>query len=141
MIRLRIGVVGAAIVALIAACAHDSGIHSQTAAGQLAFDTMRTPPGPTVVVRVQNGSDKPVRVFAEANEDTNEVANVPARTTQTVYLGPQFFRFALTTFEVRPANDTASALLGPLSLNMGDRVRIVVAANLDSSHVFQNGNW
>jgi hypothetical protein len=141
MTRVSIGVAVVAAMVLFAACAHDSGVHAQSAAGELAFDTLQTPPQAAVVLRVQNDFPTAVRVYAEANEDTSEVATVAAGTTQTVGLGTNFFRFALTTFEVRPVNDTASTLLGPLSLNKGDRVRIVVSPKLDASHVFQNGAW
>jgi hypothetical protein len=141
MSRIRIGVAGAALAALCLACAHETSMHSQSAAGELAFDTLQPPAGTGVVLRVQNDFPTPVAVFAEANEDTNEVASVAAGATQDVALGMDYFRYSLTTFEVRPVNDTASTLLGPLNLNAGDRVRIVVSAKLDSSHVYQNGNW
>ena len=141
MTRVSIGVAVVAAMVLFAACAHESGVRAQSAAGELAFDTLQNPPQAAVVLRVQNDFPTAVRVYAEANEDTSEVATVAAGTTQTVGLGTNFFRFALTTFEVRPVNDTASTLLGPLSLNKGDRVRIVVSPELDASHVFQNGAW
>jgi len=141
MTRVSIGVAGAAAMVLLAACAHESGVRSQTAAGELAFDTLQPPVATAVVLRVHNDFPTAVKVYAEANEDTNEVATVAPGTSQTVGLGTDFFRYALTTFEVRPVNDSASTLLGPLSLNKGDRVRIVVSAKLDSSHVYQNGNW
>jgi hypothetical protein len=140
MTRFSISVAAAAAMVLVA-CAHESGVRSQAAAGVLAFDTLQSPPAAAVVLRVQNDFPTTVKVYAEANEDTNEVATVAAGTSQTVGLGTDFFRYALTTFEVRPVNDSASTLLGPLSLNKGDRVRIVVSARLDSSHVYQNGNW
>jgi len=141
MTRRSIGAAVAAAMAFFAACAHESGIRSQTAAGQLAFDTLQTPPQAAVVLRVQNDFPTAVKVYAEANEDTSEVATVAGGTTQTVGLGTDFFRYSLTTFEVRPVGDTGSTLLGPLSLNKGDRVRIVVAPTLGTSHVYQNGNW
>ena len=143
MSRILLGVAGGVLAALVLACAHETGVRSnpQTAAGELAFDTLQPPVGTGVVLRVQNESQMPVAVFAEANEDTTRVASVAAGTTQDVGLGMDFFRYSLTTFEVRQVNDTASTLLGPLSLNAGDRVRIVVAQKLDSSHVYQNGNW
>ena len=140
MTRIRIGIVGAAVVASLAACTHDNAMRSGAAAGVVMLDSMPSSPA-RVVVRVQNSYSAPVRVFAEANEDTTEIVSVAAGETQTVSLGPQFFRYAYTTFEVRPMNDSASTKLGPLSLNMGDRVRLVVAPNLDSSHVYHNGNW
>jgi hypothetical protein len=141
MTRVSISVAAAAAMVFVAACAHESAVRSQAAAGVLAFDTLQSPPAAAVVLRVQNDFPTTVKVYAEANEDTNEVATVAAGTSQTVGLGTDFFRYALTTFEVRPVNDSASTLLGPLSLNKGDRVRIVVSARLDSSHVYQNGNW
>ena len=141
MTRIRMGIAGAAVVALLAACAQDHSVHPQTAGGELAFDSMRAAPAESFLLRVQNDYAVPVRVFAEANEDTSLVANVAPGASQTVALGPDYFRYALTTFEVRPTNDSASTRLGPLSLNRGDRVRIVVAPNLDSSHVYQNGYW
>jgi hypothetical protein len=143
MSRILIGVAGVALTAFGLACAHEAGVRSQpqTAGGELAFDTLQPPMGTGVVLRVQNESHTPVAVFAEANEDTNQVASVAAGATQDVGLGMDFFRFSLTTFEVRPVNDTGSTLLGPLSLNAGDRVRIVVSGKRDSSHVYQNGNW
>jgi hypothetical protein len=141
MTRIHLGIAGAAVIALIAACAHESSMHSQTAGGELAFDSMRAAPAESFLLRVQNDYGAPVRVFAEANEDTSLVVNVAPGASQTVALGPDYFRYALTTFEIRPTNDSASTLIGPLSLNRGDRVRIVVAPNLDSSHVYQNGNW
>jgi hypothetical protein len=141
MTRVSIGVAAVAAMALLAACAHETSVRSQTAAGELAFDTLQPPVATGVVLRVQNDFPTAVKVYAEANEDTNEVATVAPGTSQTVSLGADFFRYALTTFELRPVNDSASTLLGPLSLNKGDRVRIVVSAKLDSSHVYQNGNW
>jgi hypothetical protein len=140
MTRFRICLAGAAMALALAACTQYPVSRPQTAAGVLAFDDV-LPGGPVVVLRVQNDYATPIRVYAEANEDTNVVANVGAGETQTVTLGTRFFRFALTTFAIRPVSDTVSTLLGPYSLNRGDRVRIVVAQNLDSSHVFQNGNW
>jgi hypothetical protein len=142
MIRFSISLAAAAASLLLAACAHDTGIRSQSAAGELAFDTLGAQPSPAaVVLRVQNEFPTTVMVYAEANEDTNEVATVAAGTTQTVGLAKDVFRYSLTTFEVRPLNDTASTLLGPLSLMKGDRVRIVVSQDLHTSHVYQNGNW
>jgi len=141
MTRLSIGAAVAVAMVFFAACAHESGVHSQTAAGVLAFDTLQTPPQAAVVLRVQNDFPTAVKIYAEANDDTSEVATVAAGTSQTVGLGTDFFRYSLTTFEVRPVSDTGSTLLGPLSLNKGDRVRIVVAPTLATSHVYQNGAW
>ena len=141
MIRVAIGITVAAAIVAFAACTHESVVRSQSAAGVLAFDTLQTPAAAAVVLRVRNDFPTAVRVYAEANEDTSEVATVPPGTTQTVGLGTDFFRYALTTFEIRPVNDTASTLLGPLSLNKGDRVRITVSPELASSHVYQNGAW
>jgi hypothetical protein len=141
MTRFSIGAAVAAASLVFAACAHESAVRSQSAAGVLAFDTLQTPPQAAVVLRVQNDFPTAVRVYAEANDDTSEVATVAGGTTQTVGLGTEFFRYSLTTFHVRPVNDTASTLLGPLSLNKGDRVRIVVSPTLAASHVYQNGAW
>ena len=140
MTRIRFGILGAAVIALLAACTHDNAIRSGTAAGVLMLDSMPSTPN-AVVLRVQNNFSAPVRVLAEANDDTNEVMSVAAGDTRMAALGPQIFRFALTTIELRPMNDSASTFLGPINVAGGDRVRIVVAPDLKSSHVYQNGNW
>jgi hypothetical protein len=139
MTRLRICLAGAAIALALAACTQNTA-RSRSAAGVLVFDEA-LPGGPLVALHVENNYATPIRVFAESNEDTNVVANVGAGESRTVTLDGRYFRYALTTFDIRPVNDSASTLLGPYSLARGDRVRIVVASNLDSSHVFQNGNW
>ncbi len=139
MTRLRFGVVSAAAAALIVACTHDT-YRSGSAAGELATDSMPASPN-AVVVRVQNNYPTAIRVYSEANEDTALVADVPAGATQTVSLNRDFLKYALTTFEIRPVNDTMTARVGPFNFYFGDRARIVVAPNLDSTHVYLHENW
>jgi len=135
----RIGVASAILTVLCVACTHDT-MRSGSAAGELPTDSM--PPFPNgVVLRVENANATRVHVYVEANEDTNEVANVAPGATQTVAIDQRYLRYAYTTFEVWPDSGGRPARLGDFQLAKGDRVRIVVAPNLDSSHVYQHGNW
>ncbi len=139
MTRFGIGVLCAAAAALIGACTHDT-YRSGSAAGEIATDSMPSSPN-AVVVRVQNNYPTGIRVYAEANEDTSLVADVAAGETQTVSLNRDFLKYSLTTFEIRPVSDTLTTRIGPFNFFFGDRARIVVAPNLDSTHVYLHENW
>jgi hypothetical protein len=140
MIRISIGAAARGGMVLLAVRA-ESGVRSQTAAGEHRVRHAPAAGGATVVLRVQNDFPDRGEVYAERPTKTRTSCHGRGGTSQTVGIGTDFFRYALTTFEVRPVNDSASTLLGLLNLNKGDRVRIVVSAKLDSSHVYQNGNW
>jgi len=138
MIRTRTGVAGAIFAALLAACTHDH-MRSGSAAGMIPVDSMPSLEN-AVVLRVQNDYAKKIHVFAEANEDTIEVAAVDPGGVQTVSIDKYLLRFSLTSFQVW-AEDSTSTLLGPYSLDRRDRVRLVAAPNLDSSRVIQDANF
>jgi hypothetical protein len=139
MTRTRIGVASGLITALVfAACTHDN-MRSGSAAGTIPVDSIPSMPD-AVVLRVQNDYSKTIHVFAEANEDTTEVASVEPGRVQTVSIAPYLLRYALTSFQVW-AEDSTSTLLGPFNLMKGDRVRLVATPNLDSSHVIHDANF
>ena len=138
MTRTGIGVASAVLAALLAACTHDH-LRSGSAAGTIPVDSIPSMPD-AVVLRVQNDYAAKIHVFAEANEDTNEVAAVEPGHVQTVSISPYLLRYALTTFQLW-AEDSTSAIVGPFNLMKGDRVRLVATRNLDSSHVIHDANF
>jgi hypothetical protein len=134
MNRIRILLIGAATVALVAACAHPATqTATQTAtrsasSGDVAIDSLSATR--TAILRVQNDFPAEVRVYSVIGGQLNYIAKAMAGETRSFVLDPNLFPNDAISFEMRAATGSDTSRVGPFKVNRGETVELVVPANL-----------
>jgi hypothetical protein len=120
----------AGIAVLLAACTHN-GTQSSVMGGDVSIDSLTATR--TAILRVQNNYPTEVRVYTVIGGQANYVAKAMPGETRTTVLDPNLFPSNNVSFEARPVDGTASHTVGPLKINKGETVELVVPATLENT--------
>jgi hypothetical protein len=129
MNSFRILLAACAASATLAACAHPGT--QTTSGGALGVDSLSATR--TAILRVQNGSASEVRVYTVLNGQANYVAKAAPGETGTVLLDPMLFPATSISFEARAADSAATGKVGPLKVNRGETIELVVPLSISQT--------
>jgi len=129
----RIGVTGVIAAAAVLAGCMPGETGTQSAAGDVAVDSLSAMR--TVLLRVQNNYPSPVRVYTLMGGQPNEVASVVHDGVRTVVLDPNLFPYPTISFEIRPEDGGFVKRIGPFQLYRGETAELVVTPDLNLTHI------
>jgi len=109
----------------IVACAHPG---TQVASGNVAIDSLSATR--TAILRVQNNYSQEVRVYSVIGGQLNYIAKAMPGETRNFVLDPNLFPNSDISFETRAADGSDKIRVGPLSVNKGETIELVVPATL-----------
>lgn len=118
-----------AIAALVAGCMHNRT--AVTSGGDVAIDSLTA--SRTGLLRIQNNYPSEVRVYTVIGGQENYVAKAMPGETRTFVLDPNLFPANALAFEARPADKSARKTVGPLKVNRGETVELVVPAMIENA--------
>jgi hypothetical protein len=101
---------------------------TSAASGDIAIDSLSA--ARTGLLRVQNNYSTEVRVFAVNGGQKNYIAKAMPGETRTFVLDPNLFPANAISFEARPADDATPKTVGPLKVNRGETVELVIPATI-----------
>src|SRR5690349_3236361 len=114
MPRTRLCLAGLAAALVVAGCMDRDNMRTQTAAGDIAVDSLSATR--TALLRVVNNYPTKVRVYTVLGGQLNEVASVMPNDVRTVVLDPNLIPNRDMSFELRPVDGGGSTRLGPFSI-------------------------
>ena len=118
-----------ALGALLAGCMqHRTEV---TTSGDVSIDSLSATR--TAILRVQNNYPSEVRVYTVIGGKENYIAKAMPGETRTFVLDPNLFPASAISFDARPADKTTTKTLGPLKVNRGETVELVLPARIENA--------
>ena len=126
---IRIFATAATLAVLVAGCMHHRA--ESSSGGDIAIDSLSA--SRTGLLRVQNNYSAEVRVYAVNGSQKNYIAKAMPGETRTFVLDPNLFPADAISFEARPADNAAAKTVGPLKVNRGETVELVIPATIQNA--------
>jgi hypothetical protein len=116
---------------LLAGCMHHNTMYGGSG-GDVAIDSLSATR--TAILRVDNAYPTDVRVYAvQPGMKAMYIGKATAGQVHTWVLDPNMFPTDKISFEARPGDGATSQTVGPLKVNKGETVELVIPANLISA--------
>ena len=128
MVKFRTAIAVATAAVLASACAQ----LSQGAAGTEGIDPAEA--AQTALLHVDNLSPASVELRTVINGQSRFIGSVGANDSTSILLDPTIFPTGFLYLTAVPPDGRRRALVGPLSVGKGDRIRFTVEHALEQSH-------
>jgi len=119
----------AALAAMLAGCMHHRT--DMISNGDVSVDSLSA--SRTAILRVQNNYPTEVRIYTVVGGQENYIAKAMPGETRTFVLDPNLFPANSISFDARPADKSAKKTVGPLKVNRGETVELVLPAMLQNA--------
>jgi hypothetical protein len=128
MLKSRVVVIAAVVALLASAC----GPLSQASQPGDVIDPVDA--SKTAVLHVDNLSPSPLELHAIVNGQSRFIGSVSANDSTSLLLDPTILPTGSLYLAAIPADGRGRAVVGPLAVGKGDKIRFTVEHALDQSH-------
>ena len=116
-----------------AGCARENAAMRQTAAGDIAIDSLSAMR--TAILRVENNFPGEVRIYAILGGQKSYIAEAPANAVKSFVLDPNLFPATGFELSVEPEQTAIRQRLGPYTVQKAETIDLLIPANAISPRV------